>query len=319
MPSRVAIRRRRLDGVVLLNKPAGPSSQQAVSRVRHLLNAAKAGHTGTLDPAADGLLPVCLGEATKFTQRLLDADKRYLAKVRLGVVTTTGDAEGEVVSVLEPQVTAAALDAAVARFRGEIAQQPPMYSALKHQGKPLYEYARQGIEIERDVRIISIYESQVIDFKDDVFDIAVHCSKGTYIRVLAADIGEALGCGASLMALTRTGIADLALDHPAVCTLAALEAAAMEDRERWLLPVDTLAEGLPMLALGEAEAGRLLAGQRLRMVPAPALGPGLARVYGERVGSGAKPAKPQFLGLVEVTADGLIVPKRLLAANPENS
>lgn len=304
MPRARGRNRRALNGVILLNKPTGLSSQQAVSRVRHLLNAAKAGHTGTLDPAADGLLPVCLGEATKFTQRLLDADKRYVAWVKLGVVTTTGDAEGEVIRTCEVQVSRAALDAAVARFRGEIEQCPPMYSALKHQGKPLYEYARSGIEIERKVRVISIYESQVIDFKENIFELSVHCSKGTYIRVLAMDIGELLGCGASLAGLTRTGVGDLSLQSRDVCSLNQLDEAAPEARDAWLQPVDSLVTGLPMITFSEAEAARLLLGQRLRLSAAPEAG--LNCAYGPN---------QRFLGLVEVSADGLAAPKRMLGAD----
>ena len=307
MPGARGRNRRALNGVILLNKPTGLSSQQAVSRVRHLLNAAKAGHTGTLDPAADGLLPVCLGEATKFTQRLLDADKRYVARVRLGVVTTTGDAEGGVIRTCEVHVSRAELDAAVARFRGEIEQCPPMYSALKYQGKPLYEYARKGIEIERKVRVISLYESQVIDFKENIFELSVHCSKGTYIRVLAMDIGEALGCGASLVGLTRTSVGDLSLQSRDVCSLNQLDEATPEARDAWLQPVDSLVTGLPMITFSEAEAARLLLGQRLRLSAVVEAGLNCAYAPNQR-----------FLGLVEVSADGLAAPKRMLGADVQS-
>jgi len=294
--------RRRVDGVILLNKPLGPSSQQAVSHVRHLFNAAKAGHTGTLDPAADGLLPVCLGEATKFSHLLLDADKTYIATVRLGVVTSTGDAEGEVIESKPPVTDRGAVLQTLEKFRGEISQTPPMHSALKHHGVPLYEYARKGVEIDRQRRNIRIYELQLIEIKESLLKIRVHCSKGTYIRVLAADIGTALGCGASLQALTRTQTGTFDLAHDAVCTLEALTAMPEAERERWLLPVDTMLSGLPALYVEATDAERLLMGQKLGLKQAELTG--FARIYG--------PNK-RFLGLVEVGQGGRTVPHRMLA------
>lgn len=297
---------RRVDGVLLLNKPLGLSSQQAVSRARHLFYAAKAGHTGTLDPAADGLLPVCFGEATKFSHMLLDADKVYVATVRLGVTTTTGDAEGEIIAskpaVTDPAVIAQALE----KFRGRIVQTPPMHSALKHQGVPLYEYARKGLDIERQPREIHIHELYVIDLKENLLTIRVSCSKGTYIRVLAEDIGAALGCGASLCGLTRTQSGDLQLTHPAACSLGELEAMTEADRNQRLLPVDTLLSGLPSLHVASAEAERLLLGQKLGLRQADFTG--LARIYGPN---------QRFLGLVEVGLGGRTVPQRMLAQMPD--
>ena len=293
---------RRVDGVLLLNKPLGISSQQAVSRVRHLFNAAKAGHTGTLDPAADGLLPVCFGEATKFSHLLLDADKTYVATVRLGVVTATGDAEGEVVESKPPVTDHRLVLQALEKFRGGIIQTPPMHSALKHHGVPLYEYARKGVEIERQPRNIRIHELQLLEIKENFLKIHVHCSKGTYIRVLAADIGAALGCGASLFALTRTQAGALDLAHEATRSLEALQGLSEADRERLVLPVDTLLSGLPALHVGDAEAERLLLGQKLGLKQAGITG--FARIYGPN---------QRFLGLVEVEESGRTVPHRMLA------
>lgn len=300
--------RRRLDGVLLLNKPTGISSQQAVSRVRHLFNAAKAGHTGTLDPAADGLLPVCFGEATKFSHLLLDADKTYVATVRLGVVTTTGDAEGEVVASKPPVTDRETMLRTLEQFHGELIQMPPMHSALKHKGVPLYEYARQGIEIERQPRNIHIHELQLIEINDVFMTMRVRCSKGTYIRVLAADIGEALGCGASLSALTRTQAGALSLTHEAACTIEALNAMPEADREAKMLPVDTLLSGLPALNVAADEAERLLLGQKLGLKQVKITG--FARIYGPN---------RRFLGLVEVGEGGRTVPYRMLAQHPETS
>lgn len=294
--------RSHVDGVVLLNKPLGISSQQAVSRVRHLLNAAKAGHTGTLDPAADGLLPICLGEATKFSHLLLDADKTYVATVRLGVVTDTGDAEGKVLETLPPVTDRDAISRVMEQFRGEQQQMPPMHSALKHRGVPLYEYARKGISIERQTRTIRILDIQLIDLKDDCLTIEVRCSKGTYIRVLAMNIGQVLGCGASLAGLTRTHSGMFGLDHPAACTLPVLSTLDEGARLDKLLPVDTLLAGLPEVNLAHDEAQRMLLGQKLGLKHLKITG--LARLYGP---------EHRFLGLAEVEAGGRTIPHRMLA------
>jgi tRNA pseudouridine55 synthase len=298
--------RRPVDGVILLNKPLGISSQQAVSRVRHLFNAAKGGHTGTLDPAADGLLPVCLGEATKFSHLLLDADKTYVATVRLGVVTSTGDAEGEVIASKPPVTDRETVLRVLQQFHGEIVQMPPMHSALKHRGVPLYEYARKGVEIERQPRRIQIHELHLRELAGEFMTIQVRCSKGTYIRVLAADIGAALGCGASLSALTRTQAGALALSHPACSTLEELQAMSATERQVRLLPVDTLLASLPSLNVAAAEAERLLLGQKLGLKETQI--DGFARIYGPN---------QRFLGLVEVGAGGRTVPYRMLAQSHE--
>ncbi len=295
----------RVDGVLLLNKPLGLSSQQVVSRARHLFHAAKAGHTGTLDPAADGLLPLCFGEATKFSHLLLDADKVYVATLRLGVTTTTGDAEGTLIASKPPVTDRTVIAQTLEKFRGNSMQTPPMHSALKHKGVPLYEYARKGLEIERQPRGICLHDLTLIDLKENLLTIRVACSKGTYIRVLAEDIGIALGCGASLCALTRTQSGVLQLTHPAACTLDALAAMTEAERAQRLLPVDTLLSALPALQVGQAEAGRLLLGQKLGLRQANFTG--FARIYGPN---------QRFLGLVEVGEGGRTVPQRMLAQVP---
>jgi tRNA pseudouridine55 synthase len=223
--------RRTVDGVLLLDKPQGQTSNGALQTARRLYNAAKAGHTGTLDPMATGLLPLTFGEATKFSQMLLDADKAYEATVRLGIETDTGDAEGRPIASAPVSVTPDEVARALSLFTGEIEQVPPMYSALKCAGKPLYEYARAGIEIERAPRKVRIHALEFVALEGDAFRIRVDCSKGTYIRTLAIDLGRALGCGAHLSALRRTRIGPFAVD--AAVTLAALEAAAPRPTPWW--------------------------------------------------------------------------------------
>ena len=252
----------RIDGVVLLDKPSGMSSQSAVTSVKRLLHAEKAGHTGTLDPMATGLLPVCLGEATKYSQDLLDADKAYLAQLRFGVQTDTGDAQGQIIAekstaeVVDNAMAKSLIDAMLPRFIGEIQQVPPMYSALKRDGKPLYEYARSGIEIEREARRITIYSIKLLNVQWPVIDIEVHCSKGTYIRVLAEDMGHALGCGAHLIGLRRTMVGHLSLAQSA--SLESLQHSAPQ-----ILPVDALLQTLPELTVDDIQAKRLEMGQRV--------------------------------------------------------
>ncbi len=300
--SRARRGKRAVDGVLLLNKPTGISSQQAVARVRFLYSAAKAGHTGTLDPMADGLLPICLGEATKFTHMLLDADKSYRARVRLGVVTATGDAEGAVLRTAAPVTDAALVAQGLARFRGEILQTPPMYSALHHQGVRLYEYARQGVEVEREARTIFIRSLDLVEAAGDTLLVDVRCSKGTYIRTLAEDIGATLGCGASLAALTRTGVADLALGDTRVRNLDQLAELDDAARAACLLPIDLLVSALPAVNLDTRGMERLLMGQKIQASARPVSE--LARAYGP---------DGVFLGVVEVSMDGCVAPKRLIA------
>lgn len=253
---------RPFDGVLLLDKPLELSSNTVLQKARRLFQAEKAGHTGTLDPLATGLLPVCFGEATKFSTALLEADKTYRATVRLGQTTATGDAEGE---VLQHRPTAHLqhddIHAALAKFRGAIQQLPPMYSALKHQGKPLYEYIRNGETIERPLRDVVIHELILHDFDGEQLDISVRCSKGTYIRTLGEDIGEALGCGGHLTKLRRTAIAhfDLANGY----TLEQLAEMSESERETCVLPVDSLMPTMPKLNVDDVQIRRLAQGQRL--------------------------------------------------------
>ncbi|HYN59955.1 MAG TPA: tRNA pseudouridine(55) synthase TruB [Rubrivivax sp.] len=272
---RVRIPRRAVHGVVLLDKPLGLTSNDALQKVKRLYCAEKAGHTGTLDPLATGLLPLCFGAATKFAQVSLDADKAYRATLRLGQRTSTGDAEGEVLQMRAVQVDRAAIDAAIARFTGAIEQLPPMHSALKHEGRALYDYARAGIEVERAQRRVTIHAIDLIEFAADTLVIDVRCSKGTYIRTLAEDLGEALGCGAHLSALRRSASGALSLDQ--AVTLEQLSALSEAERDALLRPADALLADWPQVHLPDDESGRFLTGLRRRvsLADAPAV-----RVYG---------------------------------------
>lgn len=286
---------KQVDGVLLLDKPVGLSSNDALQKARRLFSAAKGGHTGTLDPLASGLLPLCFGEATKFSADLLDADKIYEAVLKLGVSTDSGDAEGAVLATRPVTVGEADVLAALPRFTGDILQVPPMHSALKRDGRPLYELARQGIEVEREARPVIIHALEVLSFAGDSLALRVKCSKGTYIRVLAADLGEALGCGAHLAALRRTGVGDLDLAHGV--TLAALEAMPEEERPGCLRPVDALLQTLPAIHLDGDAARRFQHGN-----PVEATATDKCRVY---VGG-------RLVGVGEVGSDGRVWPKRLV-------
>jgi tRNA pseudouridine55 synthase len=291
--------KRNVNGVLLLDKPLGYSSNQALQKIKWLYQAEKAGHTGTLDPLATGLLPICLGEATKFAQYLTDADKSYIATIKLGVTTTTGDAEGEVVESRPVDVTRQRFEGVCQQFLGEISQVPPMYSALKHEGKALYEYARKGMEIERKARQVQIMEIATLRFEGSVAEIAVTCSKGTYIRTLAEDIGRELACGAHLIALRRTATAGYELNE--AYTLDQIEAMTLEQRDKNLMPVDSAIDDLPKVELSEDQAYYLLQGQAIwkaGKVPA-----GDCRLYDQ---------EDRFIGLGYLQDDGKIAPKRLL-------
>ena len=253
--------RRRVDGVLLLDKPVGLTSNAALQRVKHLFRADKAGHTGTLDPAASGLLPVCFGEATKFAHMLLDADKSYVATLRLGITTSTGDAEGERVRERAVEASRAEIEAVLPRFVGEIAQCPPRHAALKYRGRNYYEYARAGIEIPRAERIVVVKELRIEAWSPPEVELRVRCGKGTYIRVLAEDIGEALGCGAHLAALRR--IATGSFDLAAASSLDALTALQEAERDRRLLAPDALVAALPRLDLDPDEETRMRRGQSI--------------------------------------------------------
>lgn len=294
-------------GVLLLDKAAGRSSNDALIEAKRLLNAQKAGHTGTLDPFATGLLPLCFGEATKFAQDLLDADKTYEAVVHLGIVTDTGDTEGEVLARREVNLTSEQIENALTRFRGEIEQVPPMYSALKRDGKPLYEYARAGITVERAARRVTIHALDCLDYRAPFLTLRVTCSKGTYIRVLGEDIGAVLGCGAHLRELRRTQVGHLSIDH--ALTLDALAATPEAERVVALARVDALLSSFPSIMLSEELSKRFLHGQRL------ALGKegmtlsdsvGRVRVYREADG--------HLLGTAQLMAFGVLAPERLIAA-----
>lgn len=290
-------------GVLLLDKPAGLSSNAALQRARKLFGWPKAGHTGTLDPLATGLLPLCFGEATKYAHALIDADKRYEAVVRLGWTSTTGDAEGELSAVAEPQVNREDLERTLAAFRGAISQLPPMHSALKYKGRNLYDYARAGETVERTPRNVLINELELIEFKQkNEFRIRVRCSKGTYIRVLAEDLGQALGCGAYLVELRRTGVGRLRIED--AIGLETLEGLPEPGRLAALLPVDALLEDLPGVKLAGEGAGRVSQGLTVR---AEGLKSGLCRLYGP---------DGRFLGLGDVDPDGTIRPKRMLSTGP---
>jgi tRNA pseudouridine55 synthase len=290
--------RQLLDGVLLLNKPVGITSNAALQKAKWLLNAKKAGHTGTLDPFADGLLPLCFGEATKFSAYLLEADKRYRAVLQLGVTTTTGDPEGEILATREITVSRADINAVLPRFTGEIEQIPPMHSALKHQGRPLYEYARAGIEIERPPRQVTIRALELIECDPPRVVLDVQCSAGTYIRTLAQDIGAALGCGAHLTALTRTAAGGFGLEQ--AHTLASLEMLDASQRHALLQPADCLVAHLPAVQLDAADAAALCQG---RSVAHPTAHAGLTRVYA---------APHTVIGLADVDA-GHLLPRRLIA------
>lgn len=292
-----------IHGVLLLDKPPGLSSNVALQRVRRLFGWAKAGHTGTLDPLATGLLPVCLGEATKFSHALLDADKTYEATLRFGHTSSTGDAEGDLQATGGKLPTPEAIKAALTAFLGPQRQVPPMHSALKRDGRPLYEYARAGQEVKREARDITIRGIQLTGARPpDTASLEVHCSKGTYIRVLAEDIGKTLGCGAYLVALRRTGIADLEVAN--AVTLEQLETLPPEARQGHLLPMDRLLQALPGRHLDLEASRRLSHGLT---ASAEGASPGLLRLYDP---SG------RFLGLGEARADGTLAPRRMVA-DPE--
>jgi tRNA pseudouridine55 synthase len=288
-----------MHGVLLLDKPAGLSSNLALQKVRNALGRPKAGHTGTLDPLATGLLPICVGEATKFSQYLLDSDKTYEAVVRLGMISSTGDAEGRLEVSGDPNVSEAQIREALKGFVGAIDQIPPMYSALKMAGRPLYEYARAGVEVARQSRNIFINSLELHEFKASLISVSVSCSKGTYIRTLAEDVGRVLGCGAYLAGLRRTRIGPFGLEKayllPTLEELGPIAAAGK------LLPIDSFLMDLPKLYLAGESARRLTHGLS---VPAQDGISGKVRFYGP---GGA------FMGLGETTLDGQVVPLRLLA------
>jgi len=293
--------RERVDGVLLLDKPSGLSSNAALQRARRAFNAEKAGHTGTLDPLASGLLPLCFGEATKFARFLLDADKRYRATLRFGVTTTTYDAEGDVVATRAVDVGRAQLDAVLAQFTGDLQQVPPAFAALKYQGRAYYDYAREGVDIPRAPRAVSVHRLALLDWDPPDAVVDVVCSKGTYVRSLAADVGEALGCGAHLAALRRDATGGFALGD--AVALDVLESLDRDARRRLLLPVDALLRELPRVDVAGAVADDLRHG---RPGAGAEGGEGLARAYDER---------GVLIGVVRHEA-GMLMPERMAAPPP---
>jgi tRNA pseudouridine55 synthase len=293
--------RRKLDGVLLLDKPVGPSSSTVLQAVKHLLEAEKAGHAGTLDPMASGLLPLLFGEATKFAQFGLDSVKEYRATVRLGVLTDTGDTEGNVLERRPVNTDLGAVAQALTRFRGAIEQTPPMYSALKHGGQPLYALARAGKSVERAPRRITVHELELLEFAGDLLHLRVKCSKGTYVRQLAVDIGAELGTVAHLEALRRTAVAGFRLDR--AVTLDDLQALGVEARTAWLLPADSLLEDLPRLDLAAESSERFLNGQAVALQAQSDIS-GPCRVYR---------APDTLLGVGEAGPGAELHPVRLLA------
>lgn len=295
---------RDVHGVFLLDKPQGVSSNDIMQKVKRLFKANKAGHTGALDPLATGMLPICLGEATKFSQFLLDSDKRYVVTAKLGERTDTSDAEGQVVQSREVNVAEADILAALSAFRGKILQVPTMFSALKHNGKPLYEYARAGITVEREARPITIFEIKFIDYQAPFLTLEVHCSKGTYIRTLVDDLGEALGCGAHVTMLRRLTVADYPIEEMMPIEDLALLADSFPNSEldRLLLPMDTAVASLPQLNLTAEQTKAVGFGQRVKFENPQALN-GLVRLFSEN---------GQFLGIAEITAGNIIRPNRMV-------
>lgn len=323
-PAEGGRRRRRgapLDGVLLLDKPRGLSSNHSMLAVRRLMGAAKAGHGGTLDPMASGLLPILLGEATKFANHALQADKTYLATLMLGQTSTTSDAEGEISDTEAPRPCQGAIDDVLRRFVGPIQQIPPMHSALKYKGRPLYELARAGTTVERPARSVIIHALDLLEFEGPRMTLRVTCSKGTYIRVLAEDIGRTLGCGAWLSDLRREAAGGLSLGQGAV-TLDELESLEDSQRLRHILPVESLLESFERIELDEERARRFMAGQRLRLrsrtIPLPAGSNAdedclTVCVYGRR---DCPPSPIVLLGLATLD-DGVIAPLRLISTQDQ--
>ena len=299
--SRPRKRGRDIDGVFLLDKPQGMSSNDIMQKVKRVFQANKAGHTGALDPLATGMLPICLGEATKFSQFLLDADKRYVVTAKLGERTDTSDAEGQVVETRPVNVEIPQILTALEQFRGDILQVPTMFSALKHNGKPLYEYARAGITVEREARPITIFEINFIEYQAPFLTLEVHCSKGTYIRTLVDDLGEVLGCGAHVTVLRRTAVADYPAEK--MMTWDALQALAEQgDLDQHLLPIDTAVSKLPALKLNAEQSKGIGFGQRVKFANEAKLR-GQVRLFSD---------KNIFLGVALIDDNNVIRPQRLI-------
>ena len=297
---------RSVSGILLLDKPAEITSNAALQSVKRMFNAVKAGHTGSLDPLATGLLPLCFGEATKFSQFLLDADKRYLARVKLGVITDSGDADGEVIETRTvPEISDAQIEKALSHYRGEIIQVPSMFSAIKIDGQPLYRLARKGIEVERKGRPINVYELQVTDRQVDEFTLEVQCSKGTYIRTLVEDVGEELGCGAHVIGLRRLSAGPF--DETEAVSMSQLEELKgnWTELDKLLLPISAAVKGWPVVELTDITASYLRQGQPVQASNAPANG--WVGIFTESVEE-----DDSFVGVGEILGDGRVAPRRLV-------
>ena len=295
-----------MNGILVVDKPAGISSNDVVQQAKRLFGAQKVGHTGSLDPLATGVLPLCFGEATKFSQYLLDADKKYWAQVRLGITTETADADGEVIAQADTsRITESQVTAALETFVGEIEQIPSMYSALKHQGQPLYKLARQGIEVERAPRRISIYSAELLQFSEASIELRVHCSKGTYIRSLAEDLGAALGCGGHVSALRR--LAAGPYEEAQATTLDELrEVGDVREMDALLLPVSSAVGSWPAVRLHEDTAHYVRQGQPVQVAHAPT--DGWVQIF-------ELAEEDRFLGVGEILTDGRVAPRRLVASD----
>jgi tRNA pseudouridine55 synthase len=298
---------RNISGVLVLDKPQGITSNAALQTVKRIFNACKAGHTGSLDPLATGVLPLCFGEATKFSQFLLDADKRYLTTIKLGIATDSGDADGEVIETREvPEFSDETLETVLEGYRGEISQVPSMFSALKVGGQPLYKLARQGVEVEREPRQVTIHHLELLERSHDELTLDIRCSKGTYVRSLAEDIGKDLGCGAHVIGLRR--LAAGPYEEAEAISLETLEA-AIEDKGKldgYLLPVSSAVQNWPSVELTDITASYLKQGQPVQIANAPTSG--WVRIFSESEGR-----EHEFLGVGEILGDGRIAPRRLLA------
>lgn len=296
---------KKIDGILLLDKPLHLTSNGALQRVKRLFGAKKAGHTGSLDPLATGMLPLCFGEATKVSQFLLDSDKHYQVEAKLGIKTTTGDAEGEVISTRPVvDITPQKIEEVMSQFLGEIQQIPPMFSAIKHQGKPLYELARKGVEVERKARTVMIRSLQVTASSADTFSFDVHCSKGTYVRTLVEDMGEKLGCGAYVSGLRRSAVSPY--EQHRMYTLPELEEMhaqyGFDALMQCLLPIDTSVQNLPSVKLSSSATFYIRMGQPVMVPHLPA--DGWVRIFSDDM---------QFMGIGEILDDGRVAPRRLIS------
>jgi len=299
--------------MIVVDKPSGASSNDAVQRAKQLYRAQKVGHTGSLDPLATGVLPLCFGEATKFSQYLLDSDKKYWVRIKLGVRTDSGDADGQVVETRDVVgVDATAVERVLDEFRGEIEQIPSMFSAIKHQGQPLYKLARRGIEVERKSRPVTIYSNELVAFESDEFELEIHCSKGTYVRTIAEEIGEKLGCGAHVCALRRRKAGPY--DESDIMSFAELEQCREEGGydalDALLLPVETAVRDWPVVSLSDATAFYIRQGQPVIVPHAPTAG----RV--QLIEQSTDGSKQMFIGVGEILDDGRVAPRRLVVTHP---